>query len=125
MQQKEMVTLAANSVATHAYVGLPCGRGKSMSWLVPILASLISGRHIGIRIVILPYKFLLGHMVEQARSFLGRLSNMLKVVFAESTTIRQDLFPTFLEDRVLPSLLFLNLDAAENLQYYNMERLQQ
>ncbi|KAG9287661.1 hypothetical protein G9A89_000604 [Geosiphon pyriformis] len=54
--QKSMVEIAANSISRHAFVGLPCGQGKSLSWMVPTLASYLSGRHIGLRIVILPYK---------------------------------------------------------------------
>ena len=61
--QKRMIDIAANSIVRHAFVGLPCGHGKSLSWMVPTMASYLSGRHVGLRIVILPYKFLLGHMV--------------------------------------------------------------
>ncbi len=114
-QQKQMVSFAVNSNKRHAYVSIPCGQGKSMSWFVPIMASLLSGRHIGLRIVILPYKFLLGHMVEQANLYFGSLSERIQVNFADSSTITKETFPSWLTDRELPSLLFLNLDAAEKM----------
>ncbi len=43
-QQEEMVRFCSNSIARHAFVSMPCGHGKSLSWMVPTLASLLSGR---------------------------------------------------------------------------------
>ena len=90
-EQEQMVQIAANSVLRHSYIGLPCGQGKSLSWLVPMMASYLSGRHVGIRIVILPYKFLLGHMVHQARSMIGLLSQKLTVSYLDSSQINKDI----------------------------------
>ncbi len=123
-QQQEMIGIASNSIKRHAFMSLPCGQGKSMSWLVPVMASLLSGRHVGLRIVILPYKFLLAHMVEQAKSLFGPTLNRIQVEFADSSTLNNDSIPTWMDENNLPTLLFLNLDAAEKLLRYHMDRLQ-
>ena len=123
-QQWDMVETAANNVLRHSYVGLPCGHGKSMSWMVPIVASFLAGRHVGLRIVVLPYKFLLGHLVDRARSQLGVLHDRLTVEFLSSSDIEDNIVPSVLMDHALPCLLFLNLDAAVKLLQKHMDRLQ-
>ena len=122
-QQRDMVVTASNNVLRHSYVGLPCGHGKSMSWMVPIVASFLAGRHVGLRIVVLPYNFLLGHMVDRARSQLGVLHDRLTVEFLSSGDIDDAIVPSILMDHELPSLLFLNLDGAVKLLQKHMDRL--
>ena len=34
-QQEKMINFVANSITRHSYIGIPCGHGKSLSWLVP------------------------------------------------------------------------------------------
>lgn len=94
--QKRMIGVAANSVVRHAFVGLPCGHGKSLSWMVPTMASYLSGRQVGLRIVILPYKFLLGHIVHHATTMLGILEEKMRVCFLDSTQIDKDACPDVL-----------------------------
>jgi len=91
--QKMMIEIAANSILRHAFVGLPCGQGKSLSWMVPTLASYMAGRHVGLRIIVLPYKFLLGHVVQHALTMLGLLSKRLIVSFLDSSKISHDTLP--------------------------------
>jgi len=122
--QKKMIEIAANSVARHSFVGLPCGHGKSLSWMVPTLASYLSGRHVGLRLVILPYKFLLGHLVQHAVSMLGLLHKKLSVAFLTSVDIDKEKVPMVLEGKDVPALLFLNLDGAADLFRFHMARLQ-
>jgi hypothetical protein len=122
--QKLMIEIATNSISRHAFAGLPCGHGKSLSWMIPTLASYLSGRHVGMRIVILPYKFLLGHVVHHATSSLGLLRKKLKVSFLDSSQIGHDVLPPELEDDKLPVLLFLNLDGAATLLRNHLSHLQ-
>lgn len=123
-QQRDMVITASNDVLRHAFAGLPCGHGKSMSWMVPIVASFLAGRHVGMRIVIVPYRFLLGHLVERARSQLGLLHDRLTVEFLSSNDIEDAVVPSLLLDHALPALLFLNLDSAIKILQRHMDRLQ-
>ena len=123
-QQKMMVDIAANSIVRHSYVGIPCGHGKSLSWLVPTMASYLAGRHIGLRIVILPYKFLLGHMVHQAKSMFGLLNERLRVDFVDSSDMEEQTLLPILQGDTIPSILFINLDGASTLMRLHMTRLQ-
>jgi superfamily II DNA helicase RecQ len=125
-QQREMVKISSNMYLRHAFAGLPCGHGKSMAWMVPIVASFLTGRDVGLRIVVLPYKFLLGHLVERAKSQLGVLHDRLSVEFLESSDIAEDTVPRILvsNSRDVPALLFLNLDGAVKLMRYHMDFLQ-
>ena len=122
--QREMVSIATNSILRHAYIGLPCGQGKSMSWMIPMMASYLSGRHVGLRIVILPYKFLLGHMIQHAMSMIGLLRERLSVKCIESSDLVNGNFPDFLQGNSIPALLFLNLDSADTLLRLHLNRLQ-
>ena len=124
IDQKRMIDIAANSVVRHAFIGLPCGHGKSLSWMVPTMASYLSGRHVGLRIIIVPYKFLLGHLVHHAVSMLGHLQDKLIVSFLNTSQIKRDSFPAILEGNEMPSILFLNLDSAASLLRFHMTRLQ-
>lgn len=122
--QKKMIDIAANSVARHAFVGLPCGHGKSLSWMVPVMASYLSGRHVGLRIIILPYKFLVGHIVHHAVTQLGLLAEKLSVRFLGSDEIDRESFPSVLSGKNVPALLFLNLDGAALLLRFHLAHLQ-
>ena len=92
--------------------------------MVPTMASYLSGRHVGLRIVILPYKFLLGHIVHHATSMLGLLAEKLRVCFLDSSQIDKETCPAVLVEKDVPSLLFLNLDGAALLIRFHMARLQ-
>lgn len=122
--QQKMIEFASNSVSRHSFVGLPCGHGKGLSWMVPVMASYLSGRHVGLRIIVLPYKFLLGHIVQHAISMLGLLKEKLTVEYLDSSQISVDSFPDVLESETLPSLLFVNLDGAATLFRHHLPRLQ-
>ena len=100
------------------------GHGKSLSWFVPTMASYLAGRHVGLRIVILPYKFLLGHMVHQARSMFGLLADRLRVEFIDSSDMEEQTLLPILQGDNIPSILFINLDGASTLLRLHMTRLQ-
>jgi hypothetical protein len=113
VEQKKMIDIAANSLVRHSFVGIPCGHGKSLSWLVPMMASYLSGRKVGLRVVVLPYKFLLGHMAEQAISLLGLLRERLRIEVVDS--VDSDSIASIFDEKNLPAILFLNLDSASTL----------
>ncbi len=60
---------------------------------------------------------------KQATSLLGLLCNRIKIKFADSSEIGCDTIPTYFQHNDLPSLFFLNLDAASNLLRYHMDRM--
>jgi len=99
------------------FYGLPCGEGKSLSWLVPTVISSVSGARRSMRIVVLPYNFLVGHMVQDTINKIGR--RLLRPNDAASvtrSTYNRRGALDFLSvrspfDDNLPSLVFIALDA--------------
>jgi hypothetical protein len=99
------------------FYGLPCGEGKSLSWLVPTVISSVSGARRSMRIVVLPYNFLVGHMVQDTINKVGR--RLLRPNDAASvtrSTYNRRGALDFLSvrspfDDNLPSLVFIALDA--------------
>ena len=56
--QKRMVDLSCNSHDMHKFFGLPCGVGKTLSVLIPIVNEKLTKRFSGCRVFIVPYSFL-------------------------------------------------------------------
>ena len=51
--QEKLVHLSSNSFLRHSHCNLPCGYGKSMAWIIPTLGNKLTGKRIGLRLVIL------------------------------------------------------------------------
>ena len=125
--QKEM--LLEVGAGRSGFYGLPCGEGKSLSWLVPTVASLVSGKARRMRLVVVPYNFLVGHSVQDAVKRLpGNLAGPADVVAVTKSSLLSRV-PGFLScegsfDGALPLLVFLSLDAFACLQKNHGGRLQ-
>ena len=70
--QKEMVDLQCNSKNRHKYYHLPCGGGKFMAALVPLVVAHRCGREKRRIIYVSPYSFLLGSQVKKAKDTLRK-----------------------------------------------------
>jgi len=109
-QQEEMVSMTSRRDGPHSHIGMPCGSGKCLSYLLPLVAADISFKEIGMMIVILPYNFLVSHLLHSARSIEQRFHLWIES-FATSEC-RGNLLPTALrDDDKLPHLVFFGLDA--------------
>ena len=123
-EQQEMVELAANERRRHCFIGLPCGHGKSLTWTIPIVADRLTLKRRRMRIVVLPYKFLLSHMELTARRYISELSNVDRVKSYSGGDIQAETFPSELDDvDSRPSLVLLNLEAASHLLQYHFSRI--
>jgi superfamily II DNA helicase RecQ len=114
-EQKEMVLVVANETSRHAHFGLPCGSGKSVAWLAPVVADFLAGNEIKTIVVVLPYKFLVDYHLKSANDKLGAFD--ISVLGFTGKDIRQStILPEGLRSSVaLPNLLFLSLEGLVNL----------
>lgn len=122
--QERLVDLIANSVSRHAHIGLPCGSGKSMAWMVPTVARILAGRTRKTIFVVLPYKFLVEYHLEAATK-MSDLTVDLSILAYSGIEISQSApLPTALHDiRLFPDILFLSLEAMVNLMKFHSPTL--
>ena len=121
--QERIVHFCCNSVGRHGYGALPCGHGKSMSWLVPLVSERMSGRRVGMRIVVLPYKFLLRHMVATTEEVLHRLGVVVMAVPVQDIT--ECLFPMTLLGDDYPGLVYVTVDGMARMLVHHFGRLEE
>jgi superfamily II DNA helicase RecQ len=121
--QREMVIASATENGNHSHVGLPCGSGKSLAWLLPLVASAMTSKKMGLQIVVLPYNFLVSHLDNSAREI---LQDKFDVSVVSLTTIEcsESSLPLVLaNDDHLPNLAFFGLDAFVSLHTYHRASL--
>ena len=114
-EQEKMVTIASSTLSDHAHVGLPCGGGKSMSWMTPAVARVMKRKSRKTTIVIVPYKFLGAcHFDSALRSIEGKLE--MDILSLTGQDIGESSLPGCLSEvEALPHLLFLTLEAMTKL----------
>lgn len=123
--QRDMIVAAALTTDRHTFVGIPCGSGKSFSWIVPVCAAVAMGHTIGMMIVVVPYNCLVHHLEHAANQVLQGCNSRRVVVGSLSMRdCNQTCLPELLQDECnLPDLLFLNVDALCVLQQQHMAGL--
>jgi superfamily II DNA helicase RecQ len=124
-QQRRMIWLSANGQQKHCHVGLRCGGGKSMSWLLPVLARHIFGLSNGSSVVVLPYKFLLEHQFNTALRLFGRVSYGLQCLAVKGSDVTRESIPPDLRHEKLPSIIFMTIDALSNLLSFHIGYVRQ
>jgi superfamily II DNA helicase RecQ len=121
--QRQMVIASATKNGNHSHVGLPCGSGKSLAWLLPLVAAAMTSKKIGMQIVVLPYNFLVGHLVNSAEEI---LQDRFDVSVVSLTTIEcsmSSIPAALVNDENLPNLAFFGLDAFASLHMYHQASL--
>jgi superfamily II DNA helicase RecQ len=108
---------------THCHASLPCGAGKSMAWLLPLVAkALKNSSQQAFSIVVLPYKFLASYHCQMADTFLRSLN--VWVAMFQPNEFGPTSFPTDLQDdTILPDIVFLSLDGLNRLIKHQVARL--
>ena len=112
--QQQLVEFAAFSTLEHAHGDLPCGAGKSMAWLLPLAARLLSGRRAAsgnCTFVVSPYKFLSAFQMEATSAFLQKHTDPW-IVSYNASDFRGRKFPNELSlADILPDVVFITIDA--------------
>ena len=126
--QKKMVDLQCNSMHRHKYYHLPCGGGKFMAALVPLVVAHRCGREKRRIVYVSPYSFLLGSQVKKAKDALKKSGIFTPNIIASynGMHITENDLPTELcihHDGYIPELLFFNVRAFSNLLQYNITSL--
>lgn len=113
--QKKMVQCSSLELDSSVHVSLPCGAGKSLTWLVPVAASKIKNKELGMILVLLPYSFLVEYHYQRAKQCLARKLD----VTVERVTCHDfadNELPRCLSDEdSLPDIVFLNLESFGKL----------
>ncbi|GAX28224.1 hypothetical protein FisN_27Hu128 [Fistulifera solaris] len=71
--QRQMVEMVLSG-KYHGHVGTPCGSGKSLAWLGPLLAAWFSNKPLNTIIALSPYKLLNKHHIASAEARLANTS---------------------------------------------------
>jgi superfamily II DNA helicase RecQ len=109
--QRDMVLASCRPRIKHLHIGLSCGGGKNLAYLLPVVAAAMFQKTIGMQIIVMPYNFLVCSLENSARESLQKQFD----VSIESITTRelsnQSLPALLADDENLPDLVFVSLDA--------------
>ena len=114
-KQREMLEMTTERECPRGsfHVGLPCGSGKSMAWVVPALARVLSGKAKMTQMVVVPFIFLGLHHVNYLNSITKKAGMELECEFFRGVQIqREGVLPDCLRlrpkfPRVLLSLIHI------------------
>jgi hypothetical protein len=123
--QRDMVAMASKISDRHSHVGMPCGSGKSLAWLLPLAAAAMSSKKIGMMIVILPYNFLVCHLEHSSRTILQDLFDVSITSLTTRECFEQSIPDKLANDENLPDLVFFGLDAFASLHKKHSASLSQ
>jgi hypothetical protein len=117
--QESIINLSCNSPHKHKYFGIPCGHGKSLSLLVPIIVEKILRLFSGCRIIVVPYGFLKDSLEEAFRTKLNHFNGRIEIKAYSAADIGERDLPHDLTLEDPPEILLLTADAAANLVRYH------
>jgi superfamily II DNA helicase RecQ len=121
VQQKELVEFGYGTTLTnkpqHCLALLAPGEGKSESYIIPTIARILANQKAKTIIHVSPFRFLAGYQFAMTSAALDKLALKSSIcVFTGRDITSEGALPEELRDTEnLPSLLFLNLDAMNNL----------
>ena len=117
--QKKMVLCSANEYQKHAFIGIPCGGGKSLSWILPTLTRFHHDLPCATTIVIVPYKFLCQHHYTSFIKYCSankKFSKVRSCFLCKSDFVDNTILPTCLSNEILlPNILFITVDGFESM----------
>ena len=117
--QELMINSSCNSLQRHKYFGIPCGHGKSLSLLIPLVVEKNLRRFSGCRIIVLPYGFLKDSLEEAFRTKLHQVNGRIEIKAYSAADICERGLPHDLTPEDPPEILLLTADAAANLVRYH------
>ena len=113
-----MVDHCCNS-ANHKFVTLPCGGGKTMAVVVPAICNIMVNKGPGMRILVVPYSFLMETLKHNLNHKLKYYRSHLRIATFTGSEITPTTLPQALCETVPPEVLILNLRAAANLMQHH------
>jgi superfamily II DNA helicase RecQ len=120
VEQKEMVRIIANEKSRHAHIGMPCGSGKSMAWMVPTVAGRMAGKERQTIVVVVPCKFLVSCHINSATDQLCSKWDVSILGFTGSDIRQSTILPEGLRNSSsLPDMLFLSLEGMANMLQFH------
>ena len=122
--QKNMVWFAANASTKHSMVGIACGGGKSMAWILPSVARELQGWEAQLDLVVTPTKFLMEYHVASARACIGPVLSGHGICGLAACDIDPHEAPPFFCGAVPPLILFITVDALASVFRWHSEKLQ-
>jgi superfamily II DNA helicase RecQ len=126
LQQKELVEFGYGTTFTkpqHCIALLAPGEGKSECYIIPTIARLLTNQSSKTIIHVSPYRFLAGYQFATCSAAFEKHGLKANIrIFTGQDITSDGVLPEELREREnLPSLLFLNLDALNNLFHYSGE----
>ena len=118
MEQQQMVDHCCNS-ANHKFMTLPCGGGKTMAVVVPAICDIMVKKGPGMRILVVPYSFLMETLKHNLNQKLKYYRSHLRIATFTGSEITPTTLPQALCETVPPEVLILNLRAAANLMQHH------
>ena len=124
VQQKELVefgySVEFNNKPRHCIALLAPGEGKSESYIIPTIARHLASQKSKTIIHVSPFRFLVSYQFAMASAAFKKLDLNLSICVFSGRDITSDgaLLEELRDKDNLPSLLFLNLDALNNLFKY-------
>jgi superfamily II DNA helicase RecQ len=104
----------------HTICLIPCGGGKSVSWIVPAYARLLNGLQRQTIFVLFPYSFLMKHQLESTLSLIGDVGLSLSIVSLRLSCISERGLPDSLSnDSDLPHIVYATVDAMASLMRHH------
>eukprot|EP00956_Cyclotella_meneghiniana_P003811 scaffold4607_cov39-Cyclotella_meneghiniana.AAC.3 len=124
-EQEDLIRLSNIGSSKHLFGLLPCGAGKTLAVYLPIVACLLKNYSPGMRILIVPYKFLVESLLSSIKEKTSELEvGEIRVQGYGADSIRNDRkLPSDLEGSNYPNILILTLDAAANLLMYHHQTI--
>ena len=111
-QQRDMLHYTCSEYERHGHFGLPCGGGKSMSWILPTTGVRLYGTKQQTTLVIVPYKFLAGYHDESMISTAKQTKVDVRSVTLTASDFSLGELPDVISDmKNLPDVVFMSLDA--------------
>lgn len=117
--QECMIDLSCNSPHKHKYFGVPCGHGKSLSLLVPIIVEKNLRLFSGCRIIVVPYGFLKDSLEEAFITKLRHVNGRIEIRAYSAGDICERGLPYDLTLEDPPEIVLLTVDAAAKLIRYH------
>ncbi|CAJ1944888.1 unnamed protein product [Cylindrotheca closterium] len=116
--QEDFLRLILENQNSNIHGTIPCGRGKSLTYFLLAKAAILSGVNDGVSFVVLPYKFLVDHML-QVGERMG-----LETVAVQCSDIAKGATPSPLVENI-PAIVFFPVDSFAKMMSDNGGKLEQ